>query len=189
MKRINSYVTVDIRSTNNKRIPMSNETPDFPEMATKPGNEHEWLQQLVGEWRIVSEMSMEPGGERFKSEGKSSVKNLGGLWAVSENKETMPDGTQVESYFALGYDVTFKEYRGCIFMSASSHLWKYSGELSADGKTMTLDCEGPNMVDDGTALYRDVIELVDENHRIHRSFAQNEQGELQEFMKADYYRV
>jgi hypothetical protein len=169
---------------------MSNDTPEPMEMVTKPVNEHEWLQKLVGEWRIESEMVMGPGGPTMKSEGTASVRSLGGLWAFSENKEAMPDGTAMDSYFALGYDVSFKEYRGCTFMSASSHLWKYVGELSADGKTMTLNCEGPSMTQDGeTALYRDVIELIDENHRTLTSFGQDEKGEWQKFMTAHYSRV
>lgn len=169
---------------------MSNDPQEFPEMVTKPLNEHEWLQNLIGEWRIESEMTMEPGGPKITSQGTASVKSLGGLWAFSENNETMPDGTKVETYFALGYDVSFNEYRGCVIMSASSHLWKYTGKLSADGKTMALDCEGPSMTKDGeTALYRDTITLIDENHRVHTSSGEDENGEWQEFMKADYYRV
>ena len=75
-------------------------------------------------------------------------------------------------------------------MSASSHLWKYVGSLSADGKTMTLSCDGPSMVEDGeTVPYRDVIKLVDANTRTLTSYGQDEQGEWQEFMKATYTRV
>lgn len=160
------------------------------DMVTKPVKEHEWLKKLLGEWKIESEMMMEPGGPKIKSQGTSSVKSLGGLWAFAEGKDTMPDGTEMESYFALGYDVSFKEYRGCMVMSASSHLWKYFGELSADGKTMTLNCEGPSMIKDGeTALYRDVIELIDDNHRTLTSYGQDDKGEWQEFMKANYSRV
>jgi hypothetical protein len=168
---------------------MDTNTQEPVEMATKPINEHEWLQNLVGEWKIESEMSMEPGGPKMKTGGTASVKNLDGLWAFAENKETMPDGQAVTSYFALGYDVTFKEYRGCVVMSASSHLWNYTGKLSEDGKTMTLDCEGPDMVkDEGTALYRDTIELIDENHRVHTSYAQVD-GTMQEFAVARYSRI
>ncbi|MBA3726682.1 MAG: DUF1579 family protein [Armatimonadetes bacterium] len=60
----------------------------------------------------------------------------------------------MHSYSALGYDVSFKEYRGCWFADMSSHLWKQVGKLSDDGKTMTLTCDGPHMTKDGeTALW------------------------------------
>jgi len=169
---------------------MSTDTEEMMEMGTKPAKEHEWLQNLVGEWRIESEMSMEPGGPKMKSAGTASCKSLGGLWAFSENNETMPNGLPNHSYFALGYDVSFKEYRGCWLGSVSSHLWKYTGTLSTEGKSMTLDCKGPSMVEDNkTALYRDVIDLIDENHRTLTSYGQNNKGEWEEFMKADYFRV
>ena len=43
----------------------------------------------------------------------------------------MPDGSPMTYYFGLGYDVSFKEYRSFQIMSVSSHLWKYTGKLSA----------------------------------------------------------
>lgn len=168
---------------------MSTDNQELMEMATKPEKEHEWLKNLLGEWKVESEMEM-PDGQKLKSHGTASVKSLGGLWAFSEGKDTMTDGTEFTSYFALGYDVSFKEYRGCMVMSASSHLWKYMGELSDDGKIMTLNCEGPDMVNDGkTALYRDVITLIDENNRTLTSSGQDEKGEWVEFMTAHYTRV
>lgn len=169
---------------------MNDTNQEFPEMVTKPLPEHEWLKNLLGEWRIESEMTMEPGGPAFTSKGTASVKDLNGLWAFSTNTETMPNGDKMESYFALGYDVSFKEYRGCLVMSASSHLWKYTGTLSDDGKTMTLDCEGPSMTEDNkTALYRDIIELIDKDHRTYTSYAQDDKGEWQKFAHSDYFRV
>ena len=159
------------------------------EMGTKPIKEHQWLQKLVGNWRTEAEMDMGPGGI-VKSSGTETVKNVGGLWAFAEGKATMPGGEAMEYYVALGYDVSFKEYRGARFMSASSHLWKFNGSLSADGKTMTLDCVGPNMYKDGeTANYREVIELIDDNHRTYTSFGEDESGKMQQYMKAHYTRV
>jgi hypothetical protein len=169
---------------------MSTDTQELMEMGTKPVKEHEWLQNLIGEWRVETEMTMGPDRPKEKAQGTESVRSLGGLWAFSEGKGTMPDGEAMEYFTAIGYDVSFKEYRGCWFASVSSHLWKYVGELSADGKKLTLNCEGPSMTDDGkTALYRDVIELIDQDHRTLTSYGQDDAGEWQQFMKADYYRV
>jgi hypothetical protein len=89
----------------------------------------------------------------------------------------------------LGFDVTFKEYRGFWLASMSSHLWKYTGELSADRKTMTLNCVGPNMMGEGEANYRDVIEIIDENHRNLTSYGEQEDGSWQQFMKCTYTRA
>ncbi|MBA3725833.1 MAG: DUF1579 domain-containing protein [Armatimonadetes bacterium] len=159
-------------------------------MGTKPVKEHEWLQKLVGEWRTETEMSMGADQPKQRSTGTETVQNLGGLWAFAEGKSTMPDGSGMEYKVALGYDVSFKQYRGCWFASMSSHLWKYEGELSADGRTMTLNCKGPHMEKDGeTANYRDVIELIDDNHRTLSSSGQGDDGNWQQFMKVQYTRV
>jgi len=159
------------------------------EMGTKPVKEHEWLQKLVGKWKTETEMYMGPG-QTMTSTGTETVKSVGGLWAFIEGKATMPGGDEMEYYVTLGYDVSFKEYRGARFMSMSSHLWKLTGSLSADGKIMTLDCVGPNMYKDGeTANYRDVLEIVDENHIKLTSFGEDENGVMQQFMTSQNTRV
>ena len=168
---------------------MSTETPEMPG-PTKPTEAHKWLANLIGEWKTESEMVMEPGDEPLHGRGTYIVKSLNGMWAFGEGKGTMPDGGQMSYYTTLGYDVSFKEYRGCWFADVSSHLWKQTGELSADGKTMTLTCEGPDMVVDGkTALYRDVITLIDDNHREMTSWGQDEKGEWQKFMTVKFTRM
>jgi hypothetical protein len=169
---------------------MSTETQDMSEMATKPVAEHEWLKKLVGEWTTRTEMRMGPDQPTMTSTGTESVKSLGGLWAIGEGRGEMPDGASMEYRSALGWDVSFKEYRGCWFASVSSHLWKYTGTLSPDGRVMTLNCVGPNMEKEGeTSNYRDVIEIIDDNHRTLTSYGQDDKGEWQEFMKATYTRV
>jgi len=167
---------------------MSTDTQEQVEMGTKPKAEHAWLQKLVGEWRTEAEMMMGPD-QTMKSSGTESVKSLGGLWAAGEGKATMGDGSTMEYRSAVGYDVSFNEYRGCWFASMSSHLWKYTGKLSADGKTMTMDCVGPNMMGEGTANYRDIIEIIDDNHRTLTSFGEDENGNYNQFMKVQYTRV
>ncbi|MCC7230855.1 MAG: DUF1579 family protein, partial [Fimbriimonadaceae bacterium] len=89
---------------------MSTETQDAMEMGTKPVREHEWLQKLVGEWRSESEMSMGPDQPKQTSHGSETVTSLGGLWAFTEGRAQMPDGSRMDYKVALGYDVSFKEY-------------------------------------------------------------------------------
>lgn len=159
------------------------------EMGTKPAPQHQWLQQLVGNWNVESEMYM-PDGSTMKSQGTEKAYTLEGLWVIGEGKAHMPDGAPMEYRVGLGYDVSFKGYRGFMVMSVSSHLWKYEGTLSADGKTMTLDCVGPDMQVDGkTANYRDVIHIVDADHRTLTSSGQDANGEWQTYMRATYSRA
>jgi len=156
-------------------------------MGTLPVTEHEWLRKLVGEWRTESEMDM-PDGSKVSAQGHESVESLGGLWAFSKGSSEMPGG-KMDYYAGIGWDVSFKEYRGFKIMSVSSHLWKCVGTLSENGRKMTLDCEGPDMEVDGkTAMYRDVIEIVDDNHRTLASGGLDAQGNWQVWMTARYTR-
>lgn len=169
---------------------MSTTETQETDMATKPVPEHAWLQKLVGKWNTETEMIMGPDKPPAMTTGTEVVTSLGGLWAFAEGNSPMPNGEAMEYKVALGYDVSFKEYRGCWFASATSHLWKYTGELSADGKTMTLNCVGPSMVKDGeTANYRDVIEIVDDNHRTMTSYGEDDDGKWQKFMTVRYTRA
>ncbi len=164
------------------------ESQDMPG-PTKPVEEHNWLQNLVGEWKSEAEMMM-PDGTTATAEGAETVTNLGGLWAFAEGTGTMPDGGKFVSKFGLGYDVSFKEYRGFWIANMSSHLWNYKGTLSEDGKKMTLDCVGPSMVTEGeTANYRDVHDIIDANTRTMTSFGQDDNGEWQQFMQVTYRRA
>lgn len=161
---------------------------DMP-MATKPQKEHAWLNKLVGNWKTETDMMM-PDGSKANGTGTETVTNLGGLWAYGEGKGNTPDGSEINYRSGLGYDVSFKEYRGFWLGDVSSHLWKYTGTLSEDGKKMTLNCVGPNMMIDGeTANYRDVHEIIDENHRTMTSYGEMGEGNWQQFMKVTYTRV
>ncbi len=169
---------------------MSDEKHDDVEMGTKPEEHHAWLQKLVGEWQVTTVMNMGPDKPQETTTGTETVRSLGGLWAFGEGRSSMPDGSPMEYKTALGWDVSFKEYRACWFASVSSHLWKYVGALSEDGTKMTLNCIGPNMEKEGeTANYRDVIEILDDNHRTLTSYGEGDDGTWQEFMKATYKRV
>lgn len=133
---------------------------------------------------------MGPDQPEGTSTGTESVTMFGDLWALAEGVQTMGDGTVMHSRHGLGYDVSFKEYRGFWVVTASSHLWKTVGTLSEDGKIMTLICEGPDMLVDGkTAMYKDVIELIDADHRTLTSSGQDADGNWVEFMKVHYTRA
>jgi hypothetical protein len=167
----------------------TNEAQDMP-MGTKPVKEHEWLKNLIGEWRTEAEMMMAPDQPPMQSSGTETVTDLGGLWAIAEGRAQMPGGEEMIYKSGIGYDVSFKEYRGFWVASVSSHLWKYTGEMSADGKKLTLNCVGPHMEKDGeTANYRDVHELIDDRTRTMTSFGQQDNGEWTQFMKVEFTRM
>ena len=52
----------------------------------QPQSEHEWLQQLVGEWTFEAESSMCADRPTIKTTGTECVRSLGGLWTIGEGQ-------------------------------------------------------------------------------------------------------
>jgi hypothetical protein len=168
------------------------ETSTTQQESTKmaePQKEHQWLQQLVGEWTYESETTMEPGSPPEKFKGTERVRSLGGLWIVGEGQVEMPGVGTGTTMLTLGYDPARKRYVGTWIGSMMTYLWVYDGGLDAAGRTLTLDAEGPAMEGEGKlAKYRDVIEVKGDDHRVLRSQILGDDGKWQEFMVANYRR-
>ena len=152
--------------------------------------QHEWLKNLVGEWETKTDLAPEGDGSTPRGKGRESFSMFGDLWLFGEGEITFPDGSQMSSKMGIGYDVSDQAYQAFWIATVSSHLWKYDCELSEDGKLLTMNCEGPDMMGDSkSAFYRDFIELIDEDHRTHTSTMQDKQGNWVAYMKNYYTRV
>ena len=155
----------------------------------EPQQEHKWLQRLVGEWSYEHECSMGPDQPPMKATGTESVRSLGGLWTVGEGQGKMPDGDPHTTIMTLGYDPQAKRFVGTFIASMMTHLWIYNGTLDTAGKVLTLDTEGPDFSGGPDLIpYQDIIEFVDENHRMLSSQLRGPDGKWNTFMTAHYYR-
>ena len=151
--------------------------------------EHQWLQKLVGDWTYEAEMLMKQGEPLVKSEGKESVRPLGGFWIVAEGQGEIPGCGVETSIVTLGYDAPTKRYVGTWIGSIMGHLWVYDGEMDAGGKVLTLHTEGPGMTDQNkTAKYKDVIEIRSDDHRIMTSQTIGDDGKWHVFLTLNYRR-
>jgi len=161
----------------------------MPPMPPPPGEQHAWLQQLVGTWTFESEMAA-PGMPPMTSTGTDVVRSLGGRWVIGELTNEIPGMGTMNAMLTLGYDTAHGRYQGTWVDSMTDHLWVYEGTLDPTGKIMTLEAEGPNMMDPagGTALYRDVIEFRSADHRTLSSYARVD-GKWVQFMTATYRRT
>jgi Protein of unknown function (DUF1579) len=158
-------------------------------MKSEPQKEHQWLQQLVGEWTYESDCIMEPGQPRSKFKGSERVRSLGGLWILAEGQGEMPGGGTATTVMTLGYDPQKQRYVGTWIGSMMTYLWVYDGEPDTAGRVLTLNAEGPHMVAEGKmARYKDVIEFKSEDHRVLTSHMLGDDGEWHEFMTANYRR-
>jgi hypothetical protein len=152
------------------------------------GPEHRWLQRLVGDWTFEAECQTGPDSPPEKNTGRETVRSMGGLWTVGEGFSDMPGGEACSTIMTLGYDPRTGRFVGTFLVAFMTHLWHYDGKL--DGNVLTLDTEGPNVLDDSPAMfhYQDSIEFVNDDHRILSSRVRGSDGQWQHFMTAHYRR-
>jgi len=158
-------------------------------MNIEPQAEHKWLQRLVGEWTMEGEANMGPDQPAHKMTGQESVQSVGGLWALGEGRGESPDGKPALTFMTLGYDPVQKRFVGTFIGSMMTHMWIYNGTLDEAGKVLTLDTGGPDFSGaPGMVNYQDIIEFVDDDHRILKAQLQDKDGKWCQFMTAHYHR-
>jgi hypothetical protein len=151
--------------------------------------EHRWLQKLIGSWAYEGEAEMVPGAPPEKMHGTENVRGIGEIWVQAEGHSHTPDGTPCNMMMTLGYDPAKQRFVGTWLGSMMTHLWVYEGSLDSADRVLTLNSHGPSFVSEGeSGDYRDVIEMVSDDHRILTSQALGEDGQWRKFMTAHYRR-
>lgn len=158
-------------------------------MKVEPQEQHHWLQKLLGEWTLESECPTGPGKPVEKFSGVETIRSVGGIWIVAEGTGEMPGGGTGTTMMTLGYDPKKQRFIGTWLGSMMTHLWIYEGELDAAEKVLTLNTEGPDFSTEGkTAKYKDVIEIVDADHRLLNSYTLGADGQWQQIVSVQYRR-
>lgn len=167
----------------------SNTAQQQAAMQAEPQKQHIWLKKLLGDWTSEAEIVMEPGQSPVTKQGTESVRAIGDLWVVAEGEAEMPDGNPGTMILSLGFDPRTARFVGTWIGSMMTHLWVYDGELDDAERVLTLSSEGPSMAGDDTlSKYRDVIEVVSDDHRTLTSHALGADGKWQKFMTVHYRR-
>jgi len=157
----------------------------FPE----PQQEHEWLQQLVGDWAYEHTSACEPGETPQVFRGTQRTRSLGKLWIIGDGTGDMPGGGKAYTQITLGFDPRRNRFVGTWIGSMMTHLWLYNGGLDGERKVLTLDSEGPSFTDaNKLAKYQDIFTLVNKDHHALTSRVLGDDGKWVEFMRADYRR-
>ena len=159
--------------------------PQDMAQAAGPTPQHEWLLQLVGEWVVRSEASMEPGAEPESMDSTQSVRAIGKLWIQMEG-HAMVGETPLTTLLTLGYDPDQEAFVGTWIDSMQTHLWTYRGRLDEERRTLTLETEGPGFGDPQmTSRYRDRIERTGPDSWVLTSSVELEDGTWTEFLRSE----
>ncbi len=150
--------------------------------------EHQWLEQLVGEWDTEMDAVYALDQPTTKHTGSEVARSLK-VWVLCEGLGTMPGDEAATTIMTLGYDPAKKKFIGTFIGSMMTYLWLYEGELDATGKVLTLDAEGPSFTDPSKmAKYIDTVEIHSPDYRTLSSQFQAEDGTWHHFMTAHYRR-
>ena len=156
-------------------------------MFAKPGPEHQWLEQLLGEWEFDHECKM-PDGSTSTAQGEMHCRSLGGMWVICEGRGISAEEEPWASIMTLGFDTAAGHYVGTFIGTMMSNIWPYEGCLDDPKKKFLLSSRGPNFDGSGTANYRDTIQILDADTWVMTSELQSENGEWTQFMSGKHTR-
>jgi hypothetical protein len=140
------------------------ETMETYMKAAQPGKEHEFLKKQVGTWegKVKSyEMPGQPPVESTCSESITSI--LGGRFTKCEVSGEMGGMGHFEGLGLYGYDNAQQKYTMAWLDNMGTGIMNGTGELSADGKTLTWTM---NYVDPATkkaGTMREVDHFLNDN--------------------------
>jgi hypothetical protein len=165
--------------------------PQPSEMQAAATEQHQWLQQLVGTWKVSAEMPGAPGSEPMRMESTETVRRLGELWVLKES-DAVVGGFPFRAVMTIGYEPRKQAFSGTWVDSAQPVLWVYEGELDEDERVLILDTMGPDFTEQGIGSklvpYQDRMEFIDDDHRLLTSHRKGNDGKWQPFIEIHYHR-
>jgi hypothetical protein len=157
-------------------------------MFAKPQSEHQWLDQLIGEWHFEHRCTM-PDGTESATSGKMTCRSLGGMWLIGESSGNTDGPDAWTSIMTVGFDPAKNQYVGTFIGSMMSNIWPYHGVLDEAGQKLALYSEGPKFDGSGIGKYRDTIEIMDANTWLFISEMQADDDQWIQILDGKHVRV
>lgn len=108
--------------------------------ANAPGEAHALLNNLIGDWVVVTRAWMDPSAEPMEMHGKVAKSwTLDGRFVREDLTGENPLGTYSGTGY-LGFDNATKQYQGVWLSSMTTGMIHYTGALDDSGKSIT--CTG-----------------------------------------------
>lgn len=159
---------------------MSHPTP-------KQTEEHQWLQQFVGQWQSTTVATM-PGMPAIQMTGTETVKPVGQYWTVTEVSSSMMN-QPFNGQMTLGYNADENEFVGTWVDSMTGQLWQYEGELEDDDTKLVLEGEGTCPIMGKNTKFRETLQWIDADNKRYTSEMLNDDGEWVTTMVSKAIRV
>lgn len=179
--------------------PGGGEMPDMQAMmeawqkASTPGPEHARLAKAAGTWSGKSKFWMMPDMPPTESTNKTVfTSRMGGRFMIGETKGKIPMGpgqeVDFEGFGIYGYNNTTKQYQCTWADNMGTVMMHFTGEASADGKTITWMSRYTDPMTGQESYMKEVEKLIDDNTFHLEFFGPGMDGKEFKMMEIHYTR-
>lgn len=154
--------------------------------AATPGEQHQMLAKMAGEWTAVTKMFDPSMGE---SEGKGTMRIemvMGGRYQHSFYKGDFM-GQPFEGAGFMGYDNVTKKFQSTWGDTMSTMIMMSTGDYNKDTHELVMTSECTDPVSKKTMPTREVSKFIDDNHWT-MTFFQTKDGKESKMMEINYTR-
>ena len=161
---------------------------EIMKQAGQPGEQHEFLHKLVGEWEVESKWRMSPEEEFVPSKATVSRKLvLNGLFLMEEY-EDRSEKQPFSGMGILGYDKVAKEYTSNWFDTMSSATWSSTGQIDNQRKTIAFHGGGSCPMTGGKKVIDSEFSMIDEETQTYKMYDISPDGTRFVSMQLTYKR-
>ena len=127
-----------------------------------PGEHHQHLAKLAGDWKASSKMWMEPGAAPIESSGTMHIEPiLGGRFTRSDYKGSFM-GLNMQGMGLDGYDNYKKKHIGMWVDNMGTMMLTFEGTCSDGGRVTTTTAEFVDPATGKPTTMKSVVTLVDD---------------------------
>jgi hypothetical protein len=138
--------------------------------AGAPGEAHQKLEPMIGEWDLAVKTWMGPGRDPTETKGTASHHWILGKRYLHQDVKGEFAGQKFEGAALLGYDNLKKKYFSAWIDNMSTALSVAEGDVDASGKVFTFFHDDINPVSQQKMRTKDVVTILDEDRMKLESF-------------------
>lgn len=153
-----------------------------------PGEEHEKLKKLAGNWDLVVKWTMDPSMPAQEAKSSAVVTTLMDGRYCQEQATGEMMGRPFSGMGITGYDNILKKYVSVWIDNMGTGIMKSEGTAAKDGKTIIWWGESSDPMTGKTSKYRLVTTFTDDDHHTFEMFGKAPDGKEMKMMTIEYTR-
>lgn len=155
--------------------------------AATPGDQHAWLMDSAGTWKVQQTMWMQPGAEPTVSEGTAEREALLGGRVLRETYSSTFMDQPYQGVAHSGYDIVSGKFWVTWMDNMSTALYSGEGECNDDRDHCTYEVSGTDPMTGGQHTIR-IEAAFDEDGEVH-TFHEAHDGDERKTMEMVYSRA